>query len=207
MSQVEDRILSAFYIWLIYYESGRGPYTFRYLHHMTHLWWVYLKTVYFSSRTVYFPRRPYTFETDRILFGKDRIDFAKDRIDFAKDRIVYAGTVYFQAKTVYFQLGPYTFQDRILSNTVYFTFQDRILYNLIIFSMVMILFKKISRHRKTIQTKWNFRNSFPRHVEWFELYNLWLSPPNWSLKWSNVWQTIKISLRRMRPSTSNAGTA
>ena len=101
-------------IWLTYDESIWRPYTFR--------------------------RGPYTFtknrilfEMDRILFEKDRILFEKDRIDFAKDRIVYAGTVYFQAKTVYFQLGPYTFQDRILSKTVYFTFQDRILYNLIVF--------------------------------------------------------------------------
>ena len=135
MNQLEDRILyalhisenfedlalfdqvriitSLYIIWFIYYESGQGPYTFRYLHHMTHWWWVYSKTVYFPSRTVYFPRRPYTFETGRIFFGKDRKVFAKDRI-------VYAGTVYFQAKIVNFQWGPYFLQDRILSNIVFF---------------------------------------------------------------------------------------
>ena len=120
MSQVEDRILSAIYmIWLIHYESIRRPYTFR-------------RGPYtFTKNRILFEIDRILFEKDRILFVKDRIDFAKDRIDFVKDRIVYAGTVYFQAKTVYFQLGPYTFQDRILSKTVYFTFQVRILYNLI----------------------------------------------------------------------------
>ena len=33
----------------------------------------------------------------------------------------YYLTVYFQAMAVCFQSGPYTFQDRILSRTVYFT--------------------------------------------------------------------------------------
>ena len=121
MSQVEDRILSAIYIiWLIHYESGWGPYTFRYLHDMTHSLWVYSKTVYFPSRTVYFHKEPYTFRKGPYTFRKGPYRFRERPYRFRKrpyslrrDSILSGQDRILSVRTVYFP-RPYTFKDRIL---------------------------------------------------------------------------------------------
>ena len=94
MSQFQDRILSSFKaIWLIDYESAPGPYTFRFLRHMTHRLWVSLRTVYFPHLHLWFIDYPgpYTFAGPYTFLHK---------------------TVYFQIlRTVYFR-RPYSFSQK-----------------------------------------------------------------------------------------------
>ena len=100
MGQFEHRIPSTLYLWVIEYESARGPFIFRPKIYDS-LIMSKLKDRILYALTIYDSSIMSKLSTkDRILFEKDRIHSGKDRIVYLKDHIFYVETVHFQARTV-----------------------------------------------------------------------------------------------------------
>ena len=123
MSQLEDRIFSAFWtgmshnlwvssrtvyfphfqwIWLIGYESSRGPYIFRFLNESC-------QGPYILADRIFYVKGPYIFSQKTVYFQNLRTVY------FRGPYILRQRTVYFSQKDRIFSvLGPYIFsQDRI----------------------------------------------------------------------------------------------